>query len=171
MAVVVVRVEALVVGLAVVAVVLPEVNLSNALVLACTGLEVEGDMAEPLAGEPPLPSSPLSCDEPGPLPACVSAGARRPGSAFVAVPLPAMDKRLLSGLVVVVPRPAVDDVDGCRVTREAGTGGGPMDVRTPAPGRVLVVETTRALFGVLVRDAAVLDAVDPTCFVGDLVGD
>lgn len=46
-----------------------------------------------------------------------------------------------------------------------------MDVRTPAPGRVLVVETTRALFGVLVRDAAVLDAVDPTCFVGDLVGD
>lgn len=84
-----------------------------------------------------------------------------------------MDNLLLKGLAAAVPRPVDDDVEGCRVTREAGMGGGPMEVRTPAaPGRVLVVaETARALEGVLVREGAVLDAAEPTCFVGDFVGD
>ena len=84
-----------------------------------------------------------------------------------------MDNLVPNGLAAEVPRPVEDDVEGWRVTREEGMGGGPMEVRTPAaPGRVLVVaETARALEGVLVRDTAVLEAAEPTCLVGDFVGD
>jgi len=48
-----------------------------------------------------------------------------------------------------------------------------MDVRDgPTPGRALApVAGVRVVEGVLVRDGAVLEAVDPSCFVGDLVGD
>lgn len=48
-----------------------------------------------------------------------------------------------------------------------------MELReVPTLGRVLAaVDGVRVLDGVVVRDGAVLDVADPSCFVGDLVGD
>lgn len=83
-----------------------------------------------------------------------------------------MESRPLVGLVAV-DLPDTEEVDGCRV-RVVGIGGGPMDVRVlDAPGRVVFVPAAevRVFDGVVVRDGAPLEVADPSCFVGDLVGD
>lgn len=65
---------------------------------------------------------------------------------------------------------AIEDVDACLV-RGVGTGGGPIDVRTPEVGRVLeAADGTRTLEGVAVREAAALGG-PLNCLVGDFVGD
>lgn len=134
----------------------PAVSFSRALVLACTGL------LSPMSLDGEAASSPLSAAFPPPI----SAEGRRTD-----VVLPVMDSLPLVGLVVVGLADA-EDVEGCRA-RVVGIGGGPMDVRElPAPGRVFApTADVRVLEGVVVRDGAVLDVADPSCFVGDLVGD
>lgn len=63
----------------------------------------------------------------------------------------------------------------CRDVREAGIGGGPIDILFPPTFclvLVVVIEGTRPVEGVPVRgvEAAEL-VVDVSCFVGDLAGD
>ena len=89
---------------------------------------------------------------------------------------PARDKRPLSGLLVaVVVLEVVDDMEDCRPALEAGTAGGPIDVRlapTPTEGRAFAVtDGTLAFDGVAVREVEALDAAVPSCLVGDFVGD
>lgn len=65
---------------------------------------------------------------------------------------------------------ATEDVEACRF-REAGAGGGPIEVRTPEVGRVFAVtDGTRALEGVPVRETEALEG-PLNCLVGDFVGD
>ena len=72
------------------------------------------------------------------------------------------------------PSPLGPDID-CLDVREAGTGGGPIEVRLPLTlgrGFAVVIDATRPLDGVPVLGVDVADvAPDASCFVGDLVGD
>ena len=70
----------------------------------------------------------------------------------------------------------VVDIEGCLLAREAGRAGGPMEDldATLTEGRAgrPPVEAVRALEGVPVREVVALEvAVEPSCLVGDLVGD
>jgi hypothetical protein len=93
------------------------------------------------------------------------------------LPVPTDDSLEPGGRAAAAPGlPVAEDVEGCRVTLDAGKAGGPMEVRAPpTDGRALgpapPVEV-RALDGVPVLEVAALEvAVERTCFVGDLVGD
>lgn len=146
----------------------PEVIFSRAVVLACTGLSDEGERAAFLSGELLPPSG---FGESDPLSTSESAEGLRIESDLLTTRDPVVDSRPLSGRGGGAPRPAEDDIEGCRVVREAGTGGGPMDVRTPAGRALIAAAPPREVDGVLVLEAAVLDVADPICFAGDFVGD
>ena len=88
--------------------------------------------------------------------------------------MPTLETRPAAGLVAAgVALGAEDVVDGFRVVEVEGRAGGPMDVLTPTV-EVRVgfgpTEETRALAGVPVLEGVALEAVDPSCFVGDFVG-
>lgn len=102
----------------------------------------------------------------------------RPPTRVAALPRPgrAVPSR---GWVPLVGRVPVVDVDGRRPPRDAGTAGGPIDVRdAPTDARGLEVTEERrppapapVLDGVPVREVEVLDGPVPSCLVGDFVGD
>lgn len=108
--------------------------------------------------------------------------ARSPGGR---VPVRVVPTGLPPRLGLAAPKRGVEDVgrpaaapdrDG-RAVLDAGTAGGPMEVRVPpTDGRGRTVEEAArlagpALEGVPVREVAVLDGPVASCFVGDFVGD
>ena len=143
------------------------VSFSRALVLVWTGLEVCS--LSLLKGEPTSDLFPPSFPDESP-------DMTRPDAGRVIPRLAPIVEVLTVGRVGPPGLPVVEDTEACRVVLEAGNAGGPMEVLVPAAeGRVRVpapIEETRALEGVPVRELAALDAaVDPSCFVGDFVGD
>ena len=144
------------------------VSFSRALVLVCTGLDVCSPSL--LKGEPTSDLFPPSFPDESP-------DITRPDAGRVIPRLePIVDVLTVGRVGAPVDLPVVDDTDACLVVLDAGNAGGPMEDLVPAAeGRDLVpalIEETRAFEGVPVRELAALDAaVEPSCFVGDFVGD
>jgi hypothetical protein len=132
-------------------------------------------------GEADRSSSPVSWPLPSlawPLPTWLPIEFNLPAGPALAAGRGANDGREVTGRVdagaSLVLGPAVADMD-CLDVLEAGIGGGPIEVRLPPTlgrGFEVVTDDTRPFEGVPVLgvDAAEVPA-DPSCFVGDFVGD
>lgn len=84
---------------------------------------------------------------------------------------------LVDGAALLFPTPRPPARDGLDVedVRDAGTAGGPIDVRFPPMlglgGFDVVMEGGRVVEGVVVLGVEAVDVTPGNCFVGDLEGD
>jgi len=79
----------------------------------------------------------------------------------------------VGGTDALLPTPVPPASEGLDV-RDAGTAGGPIEVRLPPTlgrGFVIVMDGGLAFDGVPVLGVDVLDVAADSCFVGDFVGD
>lgn len=158
------------------------VNLSRAAALDLTGLVGCGDniSSSPLDDEESSLARLLTAVLPAAWPAAAPPRVPTDGRVPSVRAPPAMDDRPLNVLVGApeVPEATLLEVDEGLDVRDAGSDGGPIDVRVApvaAAGRVTLapIETAlpATLDGVPVRVLAPLVGAVASCFVGDFVGD